>query len=105
MKDSGGKLSGTIRLEYAAGSLGKRSYFSPDGTLQKYEAYAYAGGRLSLLENRRFDGSLASKVAYEYGPSGELAKASEYDASGVLKGYSVYEYVVREDSGIETYYE
>jgi hypothetical protein len=105
IKDSGGTLSGTIKLDYADGALAKRSYFGADGTLQKYEAYLYEGGRLAALENRRADGSLASRVAYEYGSSGELAKASEYDSSGALKGYTTYEYVVREDSAVETYYE
>ena len=105
MKDSGGKLSGTIKLEYSDGVLARRSYLGADGTLQKYEAYVYAGGRLTALENRRADGSLVSSVAYEYGPAGELAKASDYDSAGALKGYRVYEYVVREDSAVETYYE
>ncbi len=105
MKDSGGKLLETIKLEYADGELAKRSYFGADGTLEKYEAYAYTGGKLSSLENRRADGSLASRVVDEYGPSGELAKSSEYDSSGALRGFTTYEYVVREDNTIETYYE
>jgi hypothetical protein len=105
MKDSGGKTTGAIKLEYSDGALAKRSYFGADKALQKYEAYVYAGGRLSALEYRRADASLSSKMTYEYGPSGELVKSAELDSSGALKGYSVYEYVVREDSSIETYYE
>jgi YD repeat-containing protein len=100
MKDSGGRLSGSIKMEYADGLLAKRSYLGPDGALQKYESYSYAGGRVTELENRRADASLASKATYEYGPIGELVKSSEFDSSGALKGYSTYEYIVREDSGV-----
>jgi hypothetical protein len=105
MKDIGGKLTGSIKLEYSGGKLSKRSYFGPDGALQKYEAYAYSGFLPSSLENRRADGSLAGKTAYEYGSSGELLKASEYDASGSLRSSVAYEYLLREDSSVETYYE
>ncbi len=105
MKDSGGMLSGSIKMEYADGLLSKRSYLGPDGALQKFESYSYAGGKAASLENHRADASLASRVTYEYGPNGELVKSSEFDSSGALKGYSSYEYVVREDSGVETYYE
>ena len=105
MKDSGLKLTGSLVLDYASGLLVKRSYLGPDGGLQKFESYSYAGGRLASLENRRADGSLESKVTYEYGPIGELVKASEFNSSGALKGYSAYEYVVRQDSSVETYYE
>jgi hypothetical protein len=105
MRDIGGKVTGTIKLEYAAGKLDKRSYFGPDGALQKYEAYVYSGELLSSLESRRADGSLEGKTAYDYGSSGELAKASEYDASGALRSSTGYEYMFREDSSIETYYE
>jgi len=105
VKDSDGSLLETLKLEYADGELAKRSYFGADGALEKYEAYAYTGGKPSSLENRRADGSLASRIVDAYGPSGELVKSSEYDSSGALKGYTTYEYVVREDSAVETYYE
>jgi antitoxin component YwqK of YwqJK toxin-antitoxin module len=105
MRDIGGKVTGTIKLEYSDGKLGKRSYFGPDGALEKYEAYVYSGALLSSLESHRADGSLAGKTAYEYGSSGGVAKASEYDASGALRASTSYEYIVREDSSIETYYE
>jgi antitoxin component YwqK of YwqJK toxin-antitoxin module len=105
MKDVGGKVTGTIKLEYAAGKLDKRSYFDPDGALQKYEAYVYSGELLSSLESHRADGSLEAKIVYEYGDSGQLVKASEYDASGALRSSTSYEYIVREDSSTETYYE
>ena len=105
MKDAADKSTGKIKLEYAAGLLAKRSYLGSDGTLQKYEAYSYEGGLLASVEYRRADGSLSSKTAYSRGPLGELVKAVEYDASGASGPYSTYEYVVREDSAIETYYE
>lgn len=105
MKDLSGKVTGSIKLEYSQGRLAKRSYFGADGRLQKYEAYVYSGSLLSAVEARRADGSLSGKTAYEYGSSGELAKASEYDASSSLRSYAAYEYSIREDSSVETYYE
>lgn len=103
MQDSGGAVTGGIRLDYADGKLAKRSYFGADKALQKYEAYAYAGGRISSVETRRADGSLVAKVAYEYGKLGELVKATNYSAAGSVSGYTTYEYVVREDSATEIY--
>jgi RHS Repeat. len=105
MKDIAGKVTGTIKLEYSGDKLSKRSYFGPDGALQKYESFVYSGAALSSLESHRADGSLAGKIAYEYGSVGETLKASEYDDKGSLRSYTNYEYVVREDSSIETYYE
>jgi len=105
MKDLGGKVTGTIKLEYQAGRLAKRSYFGADSALQKFESYAYSGDLLEAVEYHRADGSLASKTANSYGPMGELAKSAEYSASGTAGSYSTYEYQVREDSKTETYYE
>ena len=105
MRNIAGAATGTIKLENEGGKLVKRSYLAADGSLQKFEAYSYANGRVSTLENRRSDGSLASKTAYEYGPLGELLKSVDSDSSGAVTAYSVYEYVVREDSASETYYE
>jgi hypothetical protein len=105
MKDSGGRAAGTIKLEYAGGKLAKRSYFGADGALDKYETYAYDGGLLASMELRRADGSFVSKTAYAYGPMGEMVKSTELGSSGSPGNYVQYEYVVREDSAIETYYE
>jgi hypothetical protein len=105
LKNASGASTGSIKLEYQGGKLARRSYLAMDGSLQKYEAYVYADGRLSAVENRRADGSLASKTSYEYGPIGEVLKTVESDSSSSVKGYSLYEYVIREDSSIETYYE
>ncbi len=106
MKDAAGKRTGSIKVEYdAAGLVTRKSYLAADGALQKYEVYVYAAGRLTALELRRADGSLASKVAYETGPLGELIATVDYDASGALKGRKSYEYLVREDQKTEVYYE
>jgi hypothetical protein len=98
MKESGGAVTGTIKLDYAGGKLAKRSYFGADGSPQKYEIYAYSGATLTALETRRADGSLAARTAYEYGSLGELVKATEYLPSGSKGAYTTYEYFVREDS-------
>jgi YD repeat-containing protein len=102
MRNSGGAVTGTIKLEYEGGALVKRSYFGADKALQKYETYAYAGSLLSVLETRRADGSLVSRTAYEYGSLGELVKATDYLSSGSRSAYTTYEYVVREDSSTGT---
>jgi len=105
MRDSSGAVTGTIKSEYEGGKLAKRSYSGSGGEAQKVEAYSYAGPRPAALETRRSDGSLIAKTAYEYGGSGELAKATEYLPSGSVSSYTTYEYVVREDSTTETYFE
>jgi antitoxin component YwqK of YwqJK toxin-antitoxin module len=105
MKDSGGKPAGRIELEYADGKLAKRSYFGADGSLQKFESYAYSDGLLATVEYRGADGSLVSKTSYSYGPSGELVKAAESGPSGAPGEYTTYEYAVRVDDSVETYYE
>ena len=105
MRDAAGKLTGRLELEYTGGKLAKRSYFGADGALMKYEACAYEGNLLAAVEYRRADGALSSKTVYAYGASGELAKASEYDSAEAAGVYSTYEYIVREDSSTETYYE
>ncbi len=105
MKDAGGKLTGTIKLEYLNGKLAKRSYIGASGALQKFEALVYEGDSLSIVEYHRADGSLASKTAYSYDTMGALEKTAEFDASGKAGVYSTYKYIVREDSSIETYYE
>jgi YD repeat-containing protein len=105
MKDSGGKVTGTIALEYAKAKLSKRSYLGADGKLQKFEAYSYEGGLLAAVEFHRADGGIASRTAYAYGPLGEMVKSADYGPAGPARTWTVYEYVVREDSSIETYYE
>jgi len=90
---------------YDGDRLAKRSYFGADGTLQKFESYTYEGPSLAAVEYHRADGSLVSKTANSYGPLGQLVKAVEYSPTGAAGNYTVYEYQVREDSEIETYYE
>jgi hypothetical protein len=107
MRDSAGAVTGTIKSEYNGPKLVKRSYSSSGGETQKTEIYAYAGAlpAPASLETRRADGSLVAKTAYEYGGSGERVKATEYLPSGSVSTYTTYEYVVREDSSNETYFE
>jgi hypothetical protein len=105
MRDSAGAVTGTIRSEYDGSKLVKHSYMGPGGDVQKTEVYSYAGSRPVAFETRHPDGSLVAKIAYEYGPSGELVKATEYLPSGSMSSYTTYEYVVREDSTTETYFE
>jgi hypothetical protein len=102
MRDSGGALTGVIKLEYEGGKLSRRSYYGADGALQKYEAYSYALSKVTAVETRRADDSLVSRTAYEYGSLGELLKSTDYLASGSVSAYTTYEYAVREDSSTET---
>jgi len=109
MRDPGGKTKGRIEVE--AGTDGRplrRTYLAADGKAQRYEAYVYeapAPAGPAALELRRADGSLASRTAYSYGPSGELLRSETRDGSGALRDFKTYEYLVREDSRIEIYYE
>ena len=105
MMDAGGRITGTIKLEYADGKLDKRSYLGAAGALQKFETFIYDGELLSAVEYHRADGSLASKTVNSYDSMGILAKMTEFDASGKPGAYSTYKYIVREDTAIETYYE
>lgn len=106
LHDAGGALTGSIKIELeSAGPVEKRSYLGADGSLQKYELYAYQNGQLIRLEMRRADGSLAETQSYEYGALGELLSSSLADGSGKLREKRGYEYVVREDQKIEVYYE
>jgi antitoxin component YwqK of YwqJK toxin-antitoxin module len=105
MRDAAGTVTGTIKSEYEGGRLARRVYTGASGEAQKSEVYVNSGARPASMELRRSDGSLVAKTAYEYGSSGELAKATEFLPSGAASSYTTYEYVVREDSSTETYYE
>ena len=107
MRDSGGQLSGTIKSEYEGGKLARRVYAGPSGEVQKTEVYAYpdAGPSPASMEIRKADGSVIAKTGYEYGSSGEVVKATEYLPSGATSSYTTYEYVVKDVSSTEIYYE
>jgi hypothetical protein len=106
MRDSAGAVTGTIKSEYKDGKLVKRSYSGSGGEPLKSEVYVYAAGaQPASLEMRRSDGSLVARTAYEYGGLGEVLKSTEYLPSGSVSAYTTYEYVVREDSSTETYFE
>jgi hypothetical protein len=107
MRDAAGAVTGTIKSEYAGGKLARRLYAGAAGEAQKIESLAYggAGKAPASLELRKADGSIVARTAYEYGSSGELLKATEYLPGGSVSSYTTYDYVVREDSSTETYYE
>jgi len=105
MRDSAGKLTGTIKSEYSGGKLARRVYTGAGGEIQKTEVYAYAGALPASLELRKADGSLITKTGYEYGSSGELLKATDFLASGSVSSYTTYEYAIRQDTKNETYFE
>jgi hypothetical protein len=106
LKDPSGRTTLTNRLEYGDdGALAKRSYFAADGSLLKSENYVYAAGVLASVEYLRADGSLSSKTVFEMGELGRALKATDYDGSGATRESRSFEYLLREDSKIETYYE
>jgi YD repeat-containing protein len=106
MRAASGAKTGSISIEYGVDGLeAKKSYFAADGTLQKYEASVYEGGRLAALETRRPDGSLSAKSAYAYGENGELVCLTETDSKSALRETKKYEYRIREDQKTEIYYE
>jgi hypothetical protein len=106
MKTAAGAKTGSISIEYGAdGREVKKSYFAADGSLQKYEASIYEGGRRVALETRRPDGSLSAKSAYAYGENGEMVGLTETDAKSAVRETRKYEYRIREDQKTEVYYE
>jgi YD repeat-containing protein len=109
MKDPAGVSTGTIKLSYDPdGKLLRRDYLNPDGSIQKSEVYVYASsapGALVAMELRRADGSLAGKTVYENGDLGQVLTATDSDGSGAVRGVTKYEYMVREDSVTQVYYE
>jgi YD repeat-containing protein len=106
MRGTSGAKTGSIAVEYGASGLEiKRSYFAADGSLQKFEARVYEGSRLVALETHRADASLSSKVAYAYGPDGELLSATETDSASAVREIRKFEYRIREDQKTEVYYE
>ena len=106
MRAASGAKTGSISIEYGAdGREARKSYFAADGSLQKYEASVYEGGRLAALETRRPDGSLSGKRAYAYGESGEIVGVTETDSKSAVRETRKYEYRIREDQKTEIYYE
>jgi hypothetical protein len=107
MRDAAGAVTGKIVSEYEGKRLVRRVYASQTGEVQKFESFSYAGQSPapSSVELRKADGSLVAKTAYEYGGYGEVVKATELLSSGAVSSYTTYEYVVREDSVNETYFD
>ncbi len=109
MKDPAGVSTGTIKLSYDSdGNLLRRDYLGPDGSIQKSEIYVYASsapGAPVAMELHRADGSLAEKTAYANGDLGQVLTATDSDGSGAVRGVTKYEYIVREDSVTQVYYE
>jgi hypothetical protein len=108
MKNSGGALTGSISIETGPGGVPLAyTYFAADGTKQKIEIYFYATGSAvpAAIETRRADGTVTSKTSYAYGSLGELVKSVTVDGSGGVRDTRSYDYAIREDSRIETYYE
>jgi YD repeat-containing protein len=106
LKNSAGTVTMSIKVEYSGdGASEKRSYFAPDGSLQKIELSTLVNGRLTRFETRRADGSLAEAVDYQLGPLGERIGSVTTDGSGKVKEKRGAEYYVREDQKIEVYYE
>lgn len=109
MKNPGGTVTGTIRQSYdAGGRLLRRDYLNPDGSLRKYELYTYEPtapfGELSM-EKVRADGAVTEKTVYRDGELGQALTATDADGSGSVLGITKYEYVVRNDTHTEVYYE
>ena len=99
-------LTGSIKIIYAAdGSAETWAYLGSDGSLQKSEVSILKNGKILRFEVRHPDNSLAEATDYTYGPDGERLTALLSDASGKVKEKRSFEYLVRQDQKVETYYE
>lgn len=106
MRNSADALTGSIKISYAAdGSTESWAYLGPDGSLQKSEVSILKDGKVMRFEVRRPDNSLAEATDYGYGPDGERLSAVLSDADGKIKEKRTFEYLIRQDQKVETYYE
>ncbi len=99
-------LTGSIEIDYAAGgSTETRTYLASDGSVQGIEVSLYKDGELLRFERRHPDNSLIEATDYSYGSLGERLTAVLSDPTGKVKERRSYEYAIRKDQKVETYYE
>lgn len=106
IKNAADAITGSIKVDYAAdGGTETRSYLAPDGSLQRLEVSLLKDGKVVRLESRRADNSLVEATDYGYGPDGERLTSVLSDAAGKIKEKRGFEYSIRQDQKVETYYE
>ena len=106
MRNPANALTESIKVSYSAdGSTETWAYYGSDGSLQKSEVSILKDGKVQRFEVRHPDNSLAEATDYTYGPDGERLTAVLSDASGKIKEKRSFEYRVRQDQKVETYYE
>lgn len=106
MKNAADVPTGSIKIDYAAdGSSETHTYLGTDGSVQKMEISLFKDGNLVRFEVRRPDNSLVEATDYTYGPDGERLTSTLSDASGEVKEKRAFEYKIRVDQKVETYYE
>ncbi|HUX39880.1 MAG TPA: hypothetical protein VMV83_01840 [Rectinemataceae bacterium] len=106
MRNSADALTGSIKISYAAdGSTETWAYLGSDGSLQKTEVSILKNGKVMRFEVRHPDNSLAEATDYTYGPDGERLTSVLSDANGKIKEKRSFEYLIRQDQKVETYYE
>jgi len=106
MRNPANALTGSIKISYAPdGSTETWTYLGSDGSVQKSEVSILKGGKVMRFEVRHQDNSLAEATDYTYGPDGERLTAVLSDAAGKVKEKRSFDYLIRSDQKLETYYE
>ncbi|MDA8409774.1 MAG: hypothetical protein M0001_05205 [Treponema sp.] len=106
MRNAANALTGSIKVSYAAdGSTETWAYLHADGSPEKSEVSILKNGQVLRFEVRRPDNSLAEATDYTYGPDGERLTAVLSDAAGKVKEKRSFDYRIRTDQKVETYYE
>jgi len=96
----------SVKVSYADdGSSETRTYLASDGSVQNIEVSLIKDGKVVRFEVRHPDNSLAEATDYTYGPDGERLTSVLSDSTGAVKEKRSYEYSIRQDQKVETYYE
>jgi hypothetical protein len=98
MRDGAGKKTGGSVYEYSAeGRLEAQKFHKADGSLLRVEASIWKDGIVISEERRTAGGAVQQKIAYEYGPDGEVIRKIFEDLAGKSKLTTTFEYTVREE--------
>lgn len=91
---SGSPVLETISVHHynENGLIIKGDHLNADGTLSWYDKYDYnASLQNTIYSSYNGTGALMYRVAHEYNPAGQLVKTTQYDSTGNVENYDIYE--------------